>query len=300
MKGKLIIFFFLLAGTCAGQIPQLGDSLEQLCRSVNGRAGIFVKDLETGETWSYQADSIFPTASIIKIPIMVGVMDQVHRGILDYHQPLEYKDSLYYAGEDILGSFKDGEKIALDKVMMLMLTMSDNTASLWLQHLAGTGTHINELMADYELENTRMNSRTPGRRADWEKYGWGQTTPSEMARLMEMIYRGEVVSKAASERMLRNLTRNYWDTEALIVLPPDVNTFSKNGAVSASRSEVVLVNSRGHDYVFCVMTDGLEDTSWDYENEGWQFIRRVSALLYAHFAPDHHWESQLEQDTVFR
>jgi beta-lactamase class A len=35
---------------------------------------------------------------------------------------------------------------------MLMLTMSDNTASLWLQTLAGTGTRINELMDSLGLQ----------------------------------------------------------------------------------------------------------------------------------------------------
>ncbi len=300
---KLILPFILMcwAGLVSGQeAGNLQADLEALAGGVDGLAGVYVKDLRTGETFSYQADTLFPTASMIKIPIMAGVMDQISRGNLNYHEKLVYRDSLLYAGEDILGSFKDGQEIALDKVMMLMLTMSDNTASLWLQHLAGTGTHINSVMEDLGLEHTRMNSRTPGRRGDWEKYGWGQTTPREMATLLELIWKGEVVSEAASERMLRNLTRNYWDTEALIVLPPAVNTFSKNGAVSASRSEVVLVNGRQSDYVFCVMTNGLSDTSWSYDNEGWQFIRNVSALLYAHFEPDNPWKPVLEQDSVYR
>jgi beta-lactamase class A len=63
-----------------------------------------------------------------------------------------------YAGEDILGSFKDGEKIALSKVAMLMITTSDNTASLWCQAMA-TGTAINEWLAANGLkiqESTRV------------------------------------------------------------------------------------------------------------------------------------------------
>ncbi len=76
----------------------------------------------------------------------MGIMDKIQRGELQYHQELIYKDSLLYAGEDILGSFKSGEKIELSKVMMLMLTMSDNTASLWLQSLAGSGARINGIL----------------------------------------------------------------------------------------------------------------------------------------------------------
>ena len=95
-------------------------------------------------------------------------------------QHLVYKDSLLYEGEDILGSFKNDEKILLKKVMMLMLTTSDNTASLWLQSLAGTGTRINEILDSLGLNNTRVNSRTPGRENNRTQYGWGQTTPKEM------------------------------------------------------------------------------------------------------------------------
>ncbi len=90
-------------------------------------------------------------------------MDKIEKGELKYDQQLTYKDSLLYAGEDILGSFKNDEKIALKKVMMLMLTTSDNTASLWLQSLAGTGTRINSILDSLGFKNTRVNSRTSGR-----------------------------------------------------------------------------------------------------------------------------------------
>ena len=112
---------------------------------------------------------------------------------------------MLYAGEDILGSFKDGEKIALSKIVMLMITMSDNTASLWNQLLAGTGTDINKWLSEHGFEKTRMNSRTSGREKDWEKYGWGQTSPREMAELLVLIHESKAVSKAASGMVKRYL-----------------------------------------------------------------------------------------------
>ena len=281
------ILLSVTAFTCSSQsnLEDVEKEMVALIKDFNGKAGFYVKDLRSGNAISYQPDTIFPTASMIKVPILVSVMDKVAEGELDYRQKFEYKDSLFYGGEDILNSFKDGEKIALDKLIMLMLTMSDNTASLWLQHIGGTGVRINEIMDELGLPNTRMNTRTPGRRPYWEKYGWGQTTPREMATLLEMIWKHEVIDAPTSERMLRNLKRNYWDGEALSVLPPDVNTYSKNGAVSQSRSEVVLVNGRNSDYLFCIMTSDQVDDSWDYENEGWELIRTLSKKLYNHFEP---------------
>ena len=99
----------------------------------------------------------------------------------------------------------------MSKVMMLMLTMSDNIASLWLQSLAGGGTRINELMDSLGTKVTRVNSRTPDREANRNQYGWSQTTPYEMATLMEKIVKGEVINKNASAKILRLLGRNYWD-----------------------------------------------------------------------------------------
>src|SRR5437773_865721 len=98
---------------------------------------------------------------------------------------------------------KNDEKILLKKVMMLMLTTSDNTASLWLQSLAGKGTRINEILDSLGFKNTRINSRTPGRENNRTVYGWGQTTPAEMGRIFEMIYRNEIFSAAACERIDR-------------------------------------------------------------------------------------------------
>jgi beta-lactamase class A len=134
-----------------------------------------------------------------------------------------------------------------------------------------------------------MNSRTPGRRGDWERYGWGQTTPREMARLVTMIREGKAVSEAASEEMYRGLTRSYWNGQALAELPPWVQAASKQGAVDQSRSEVVMVNGPSGDYVFCAITKNLSDTTWAPGNQGWVFLRKVSALLWKTFEPKHPW-----------
>ena len=172
---------------------------------------------------------------------------------------------------------------------MLMITTSDNTAALWLQSLAGTGTVINQWLADHGFDSTRVNSRTPGREASRATYGWGQTTPREIARLLVMIREGRAVSPAASQEMYRILTRIYWNGVALSQLPPWVQAASKQGAVDHSRSEVVLVNAPSGDYVFSIITKNQEDDSWAPDNAGWVLIRRLSALLWQYFEPHHPW-----------
>jgi beta-lactamase class A len=281
---RLFIFIFCcILFTEAGaqkQDKKLQKKISALIRGFHGDIGIYIKNLKNNRIISIHADTVFPTASMVKMPILVGMMHKLNTGELDYHQSLRYRDSLLYAGEDLLGSFKDTEKVELGKVMMLMLTMSDNTASLWLQSLAGTGTRINELMDSLGLDSTRVNSRTPGREMNRSNYGWGQTTPKEMATLMEKIVRGEVISKERSAQMLRLLGRNYWDQQAISQIPSDVFVASKNGAVDASRSEVLYVKGRGADYIFCICTKNNQDKSWQNTNEAWTLTRKISKLVW--------------------
>lgn len=267
----------------------LTEQLQKLAKNVRGDVGIYVQHLPTGRYAAIRADELFPTASMIKVPILLAIFDKLEQGGLDYHARLVYRDSLLYPGDDILGSFKDSATIDLSKLLLLMITTSDNTASLWLQSMAGTGTVINEWLHRHGFDSTRVNSRTEGRRPDWQKYGWGQTTPREMAELLVMIREGRAVSPAASEEMYRMLTRIYWNGEALSQIPPWIQAASKQGAVNQSRSEVVLVNAPSGDYVFCVITNNQEDVSWEADNEGFVLIRDVSRLLWNYFEPESDW-----------
>lgn len=263
---------------------KMQTAIQKMVNRYQGDIGVYVKNLRTGKLAMINADSIFPTASIVKVPILLGIADRMNKGELAYDSLFTYKDSLLYEGSDILGSFKSGETIALKKILMLMLTTSDNTASLWLQSIAGTGTRINTILDSLGFKDTRVNSRTPGREANRTQYGWGQTTPREMGTLFEKIYRYEVFSKTASERMLRLLGRNFWDeNEAISVIPPTIEVFSKNGCVNASRSEAMIVNVPGNPFVFCIFTKNNKDTRWTGDNEAWTMARKLAAWLYDYY-----------------
>jgi beta-lactamase class A len=301
MKRYLFCFIgILLIINANGQTVDftLQNKIIKAVKNFNGEVGVYVKNMKTGIIASYQADSIFPTASLIKVPIMCGIFKAIEDGKINYHDELIYKDSLLYAGEDILGSFKDGEKIALSKVQMLSITTSDNTASLWLQKLAGEK-NINTFLESNGFSKTRLNSRIAERISFQKKYGWGMTSPKEMAILVEKIANGEIINKASSERMYRYLTRIYWDDEALSQIPPKIQVASKQGAVNQSRSEVCLVNAPHGDYVFCVITKNQKDESWTYQNEGFVLLRDISKLLWDYFEPDYGWKPTLGYDKFY-
>jgi beta-lactamase class A len=276
MKKALTFILLLLSINSYAQKTDkpLQNQITDLLKGFNGDAGVYVYDLKKNKTVAINADTIFPTASMVKIPILIGIMHKIYNGELSYHQQMTYTDSLFYSeGDDMLASFKSGEKIELSRLLALMMSFSDNAASLWLQGLSGSGTQINKYLDSLGVKDTRVNSRTEGRRGDWEKYGWGQTTPKEMATLMKIIVNNQIINKQTSERMLRLMSRQYWDEVAISQIPPNIFAADKNGAVDASRSEVMYVNA-AHPYIFCICTKNNKDISWNSDNEAWVLTRK--------------------------
>lgn len=289
MKKVVLFSLFFSLPVFAGAQKRLkpDKSLQQAISAAvadfKGDVGVYVCQLSTGKYAAINADTIFPTASIVKIPLLVGLFDKIDKGELQYHQTLWYRDSIRYGGSGIMQFFKDSTKTELSVLAALMMAYSDNTSSLWNQSLAGGGVTINKILEQYGLKDTRVNSRTPGREQDWKKYGWGQTTPREMASLLVKIRRQEVISPKASDRMYRLMTKGYYDEGAISQIPAWVQAADKTGSIDDSKSEVLLVNAPHGDYVLYIGTKNIQDQRWADDNEAVVLIRRISAIVWKHF-----------------
>ena len=287
---KNYIFVFLISIFLSNRTTAFNNNpfkkIEILLNNFNGEVGFYFLHLDKGIDFGINENKIFPSASLIKIPIMVQIFNRVENDNLNLDSLLFYDSSLInykYKGDDSIARFKENETISINKLLTHMITFSDNHASLWLQIIAGGGTKINEILDKYNFTKTKVNSRTLNREDQYLQYGWGQTTPKEMSKLMIEIKNGNIVSKKSSDEMYRHLTRIYWDDEALSQIPNHIQVASKQGAVNKSRSEVVLVNSPSGDYVFCIITNNQSDESWSFENEGFVLIRKISRLLWNYY-----------------
>ncbi len=275
---------------------KLTQKLHTLLSTFNGTAGVYVINLANGKEAAVNANTIFPTASIIKVPILIGIFKKIMDGELSYHQPLVYDDAMARGGSGLMQYFKDSTKTNLGVAVTLMISHSDNVAAVWCEKLAGGGKAINSWLNDHGYVHTRVNSRTAGREKQYEQYGWGQTTPREMTHLLLSIKEKKILTPAACERMYRDLCNVYWDDYALSQIPPYVQVASKQGMINTSRSELVMVNlpsgEKGDSckgYVFYIATKNNKDQRWTPDNEAWQLARDVSKLLWNYFAPDDKW-----------
>jgi beta-lactamase class A len=272
-------------GPVAHEDVELTRRLAALMDGFPGDAGVYVRNLRTGATVAIRADDTFPTASMIKVPLLVTLADRIAAGELAWDQPLVFADSLRRSDGDVIAQIRAGDSVTVQKLAWHMVVMSDNTASVWLQHRIGGGLAVNRWLEANRFRVTRVNSKTPGREAEYREFGWGQTTPREMAELMVMIREGRAVSPSASNRMYRMLSGSFWMDEGLSAIPMHVNVASKQGEVDRSRSEVMLVNGRSGDYVLCIITKNQTDTSYTPNNPGYVLIRKVSAEVYNYFNP---------------
>lgn len=186
---------------------KLTKIIEQEIASFDGEIGIYVENFKKDITVEIQADRIFPTASIVKIPILVGVFDKINDGSLNLSNSYIYDAKREYGGSGLMQFFKDSARTDLSTIVSLMLSYSDNVASIWCQELAGGGQNINRIMDELGLKNTRVNSKTAGREDDWNQYGWGQTTPKEIATLLAKIRFKKVYDNRLSDKMYRYLKK---------------------------------------------------------------------------------------------
>lgn len=288
---SLFLFFscnFLLMAQQTDK--KLEKGLAELVKDFEGDVGIYVYNLKTNKEAGINADTIFPTASVVKVPILIEVFKQIKAGNLHYNDTLVYDIKRKYGGSGLMQFYKDSTTTDLRTAASLMITVSDNTTSLWCQELVGGGAVINQTMADLGLEHTRVNSRTEGRTKDWEMYGWGQTTPREMASLLVKMRQRTLIDATSSDEMYRIMSNSYYTDYSLSQIPPYVQTAAKQGMVNKSRSEVVMVNAPHGDYVFYIATKNNVDQSWNFDNKAWELQRQISAYLWQYFEPESDWK----------
>src|SRR6478752_4623114 len=134
----------------------LEDVLKPMIEAHHGEVGLAVKHLKTGESYEYKADRPMPTASLIKLPVMITTFEAVDKGKLSLGQMIELKKADQVPGSGILTShFSPGAKISLRDAIRLMIVYSDNTATnLVLDKLGLPPT--NECMERLDCPNTRI------------------------------------------------------------------------------------------------------------------------------------------------
>jgi beta-lactamase class A len=267
-----------------------------------GVMGVAATHLETGETIAFNADVRFPTASAIKTAVMVEVFHQEAAGRLRQDQLLTLTDDVKVGGSGVLHGLRGGGQHSVADLLYLMIATSDNTATNMLIGLVGTRA-VNERMAAYGLLLTRLYRPTfRGGRADaWpeeeKEFGLGSTTPREMARLMEQIARGRVVSPAKSDQMIALLRkqqvrdllpRRLPGEEAKVWVAhktgqDDEKQVDAAGVQGSVRADAGIVSTPRGRYVIAIFARRVRDDRGTADHEALVTGAEVSRMVFDHY-----------------
>jgi len=196
-------------------LQRLKASIERTTRSVNATWGVYVKLLETGEEIAIDADRQMETMSTIKIPLMVEALEQIKAGKFALTDKYTFVQADSQPGTGTIQRLDPGAVMTVKDLITMMIIVSDNTATEVLYRMVGGPEAVNRRMDALGLKSTRaMNvpSRwfpslrsAPSTEQFYRegKYPFGLTTPREMGQLLEMMERGTLVDKNASDLMLR-------------------------------------------------------------------------------------------------
>ncbi|MEF3280297.1 MAG: class A beta-lactamase-related serine hydrolase [Elusimicrobiota bacterium] len=249
----------------------LTENLRNLCDNYKAHVGVYLKDLKTQKTWEYNADRLFRSASLIKLPIMIAVMNKVEEKQISLDTELTITDKDRMDGSGSLKWAREGTTLSLLEIIYRMITDSDNTATKLLIDYFGIE-YFKSAFRQMGLAYTNITlegmSLTSGRVAK-ENY----TTPREMAYLLEKIYRKEMVSKSMSEMMLDILKRNRSRSRIRKGVPLSWQVGHKTGLLRKSCSDVGIVFSPHSDYILAILLDDVPSY-----RSGKEFIAKIARV----------------------
>jgi beta-lactamase class A len=288
--GTAALALLVFCRACHCGEPSLEDRLAPLTKAHKGKVAIAVKNLETGENYYFNADEPMPTASLIKVAVLVEVYLQADESKFKLTDMVTLHDEDKVPGSGVLTEhFSDGATFPLRDAVDLMIAFSDNTATNLVLDRVGVAS-VDKRMEAWGFPHTKINSKvfrgstTSIDPAGTKRFGLGSTTAREMAGLFEEIAAGDRLRPALKQSVLGRLKKNQDRDKFTSLLPADTVVAHKDGAVNDARTDAGVIYTPGGAVAVCVLTAENEDQRWRPDNAGNVLCARVAREVYDHFA----------------
>lgn len=270
----------------------LNQKLQAAIAPYQGKLAFGAVNLKTGESVGFDEDVPVPTASTIKLPIMVEAFYQAQEGKLDWNKTIELKHDDKVPGSGILQDLSDGIRLPVRDVNLLMIVMSDNTAANDMMDVVGID-NVNARMKSLGLKNTVLYKKTfkPATRpmpADQPKYGLGKTTVSDMLHLLTLIQEHKILTSDACDQMLTILKKQrdidafprYLDALNQPGKPP-IEVAHKTGALNHLRADVGIIDTPAGPIAIAGYAYDQPTVLWTADNPGLLVLGRLAKTVVA-------------------
>lgn len=270
------------------KIPQ--KEIYELLSKFSGTIGLYIENITTGETFKINPDKVFPCASVIKIPMLGLLLKDVNEGKLIWQKPYKIADNNRVAGTGILSQLESTYDPTLASMALLMITLSDNTATNEIMDMIGIDRmndfykqmgykyiSLQRKMLDFvAIKQGRNNYMCAGEAGDI------------VAKIAKRDFISHDISQTIEEMMSKQQCRN-----KLPALLPAVESYASNEEKShVPEGKVLVANKTGdlydkqHDigiftlpsggrYVISAFTGDLP-----CEQEGIGLIAKLSCIVY--------------------
>lgn len=236
---------------------KLGARIDEIIAKHDGVMGVAVLDLSDGRTLQRNADMVFPTASVIKLPLLVELYRQEQQGRSGAAGVARLADPYAFDVKDMVDDSQRMERLAPGAAItnrdlaQYMVEVSDNGATNVLIARVGMD-RVNAMLrrAGFTqiMLRRKMIDLAAARRGD-ENVG----TPREFTRLLEAIYRGKLLNPEMTSAMLDQLSTPK-DSDIPKLLPKGVRIANKPGSLDGVRADVGLIYAPHRPFAISVMT----------------------------------------------
>jgi beta-lactamase class A len=282
--GTLLPTLFLFLSMVTNALSQpLTDSLTAYIHRLpqNARISIATKSLADSSLSFYErADERVPSASVIKLPIMIEAMERVKAGTLDLDEIHILTDSEKTGGDGVLKTYSHRSRVSYRDMLRLMMVFSDNTATnIFINELGRDA--INQRIRQLGLTKSQLNRvmmDTLAARQGRDNY----VTAREMGRLLEKIYRKQVATPELCDQMIDILKQNE-DTKTIPSLLPNGTVVAhKTGTLTYVRGDVGIVyaksGSQNKPFLLSVFVEGV------VQPEAERIIGEVALICYTYYS----------------
>jgi beta-lactamase class A len=233
-------------------IADINKQLERYAMP-GGVVGMAIKDIQTGDSFSMNGGRSFNPASVIKIPVMIEAYNQMEQGRISFNTELTLEQHNKLPGAGSIQFFRNKSPFTVGRLIELMITDSDNTATAMLIEKLGMY-RINATMKKVGMRKTvlrdwTMLNKLPGRH--------NVTSPEDMLMVMEKMYQGRLISKSASEAMLATMKRQRHKWGIARFLPPTTVIANKTGSLDFVRNDVGIIWQNDKPYIVSIFAEHL-------------------------------------------
>jgi beta-lactamase class A len=237
---------------------KLEARVQEIAARLDGVMGVAILDLTDSRTLLHNADRVFPTASSIKIAILLELYRQDQEARAGGKGKARLDDVYTFDPEDLVedsrimaGLTPVVTRVTNRDLAQFMVAVSDNAAANILYDRVGRD-NVNAMLPRLGLSKTKLRRKmmdiAAARRGDENV-----ATPQEMVRLLEAIYKGKLLNKQATAEFIKQLSTKK-DSYIPRYLPENIQVANKPGELEAVRTDSGIVYAPNRPFAISVMT----------------------------------------------